>query len=73
MNLIHAKFFVNALCGSGLMQQAGARAAFQRRSNWPGYEAAAAIRADIVQDVIDAISAEGALVATDTRFARIRW
>ena len=39
-----------------------------RRSDGSGYKSAAAVRADVLQDVIDAGRAEGALLGADARF-----
>ena len=42
------------------------------RPDWPGTKTAAAIRADIAQDVFDAGTAEGAFKRADHRFRGIR-
>ena len=48
------------------------RGAIAGRPDRPRHEAAAAVRADIVQLGLDAIGAEGALVAADARLGRCR-
>ena len=42
-----------------------------RWPDWSGNKSAAAVRADILQDVIDTRGAEGALVGADARFKRV--
>jgi len=54
------------LCGTN------ARPPFIRRPDRPRRKAAAAVRADIVQLVLGAVGAEGALIAADARLRR-RW
>ena len=44
-----------------------------RWPDWPGDKAAAAVRADVIQDGLDAGGAERALVAADARFERSGW
>src|SRR6267143_6109445 len=42
-----------------------------RRPDWSGNKSAAAVRADVLQDVIDTRGAERALVGADARFKRV--
>ena len=44
----------------------------RRRPDRPRRESSAAIRADIVQDALDAAHAKRAFIGTDSRFERIR-
>lgn len=43
-----------------------------RRPDWSGNKSATTIRADVLEDVIDASGAERTLVAADARLSRIR-
>ena len=42
-----------------------------RRPDWSGNKSATAVRADVLQDVIDTRGAERALVGADARFKRV--
>src|SRR5580704_3471707 len=59
------------LGGSRLLFAADARTPFGEGSDRPRRKPAAAIGTDVEQDLVDAIGAEGALIGTDPRIARL--
>src|SRR5579871_2172496 len=71
-DVIERIFQVHPLVGGRMLCDAYARPPFLGRAYWPGYESAAAIRADIVEFLLGAIGAEGALVAANARLRRMR-
>src|SRR5262249_20766522 len=56
---------------SGILTKFVATFRFLRRPKLFGYESAAAVRADVLKDVINARSAERSLIAANPRFKRI--
>jgi hypothetical protein len=60
------------LGGSRVFFAADARTPFGDRSNRARRKPAAAIGTDVAEDLVDAIGAEGALIAADPRIARLR-
>src|ERR1700692_2557152 len=71
-NVVEVVFEVHALVRRPLLRNACAWPPFPRGPNRPGAKSAAAVRADIVQPVLDTVRAESALIAADARFRRIR-
>src|ERR1700722_4594472 len=69
-NLVESILETNPLVGRRLLSRRYARPPFGRGPDRPRRKTAAAVRADIVQPVLDAIGAEGALIAADPRFRR---
>ena len=63
---------MDALRRGRVLAHAYAGAALDRRADRPRREAAAAVRADVVQHRLDAMGAEGAFVAADAGLRRVR-
>jgi hypothetical protein len=63
---------MHALARGGALGEAQARTPLGHRANGARDEVDAAIRADIVENRLDAIGAEGAFIAADTSVGRMR-
>lgn len=63
---------VDALGRGWLLAEANARPAFYPGANGPWHKAAAAVRANVVQDMLNAACAERALVRAYPRVGRVR-